>query len=184
MQRTRTTPLVLMAFLLLAGALVWSGCGDTGTTTTTGAAGALSGLEPFVANAYVTWTQNPIQTTVGDINQYRNGKLKSTIVASDPRVGGICEVTLNLDQRPDESADIWASWVLTNDKGTWVCDKQVGSTNTGYVDGSLFSQAKGTGEYEGLVSYWSQHFLGPDLLYALESPSAKSAIVGWIQKAK
>ena len=89
--------MALIAVPLLTGALAWSGCGEKGTTTTTiKPAGVLSGLEPFVANAYVTGTQNPIQTTVGEINQYRNAKLKLTVVASDPRVSGICETTFNV----------------------------------------------------------------------------------------
>jgi hypothetical protein len=186
MKRARTTSLLTLLItvcLLLAGALVWAGCGNTATPSEEAA--GLSGLDPFVGATELTNSTDPTQTQVGDITQLRNGKLTFTVVASDPRVSGTMECAFNLDLRADESATIWANWVLTNDKGTWVCDNQAGSVTSGYAEQFLFSQAKGTGQYEGLVCYMQQHMLDPltNTEMKMEPPSAKADLVGWIQKA-
>lgn len=186
MKWARTSSIALIACLLLAGALAWGGCGDKGTTTTTEPAGVLSGIDPFIGATTLTDSTNPTQTTAGDITQLRNGKLTFTVVASDPRVAGTMESAFNIDVRADESATIWGSSVLTNDKGTWVCDKFTGSVTSGYALQFIYSEAKGTGEYEGLVSYTLQHMLDPltNTDMKLEPPSAKASYLGWIQKAK
>ncbi len=177
MSGAKTTCVLITAFLLLAGALAWAGCGDQASSTE---GAVLSGLEPFVGNAMYTGAQEATATVVGDVTEYRDGKLTATVEASDPRVSGTIEVTFNLDLRSDQSATLWGSSVITNDKGSWVCDKWTGAVSSGYVEQYVFNQAQGTGEYEGYTLRVLEHLY--NIYEAMEPPSSRSAWTGWIEK--
>jgi hypothetical protein len=183
MKTARTTTLLVIAILLLAWTLTESGCGDKASSTT--ASAALSGLESFVGAAKLTESTPGTETTAGDVTQVRGVKAAFQVEASDPRASGTAEVTSNYDGRAGVSAQSWGSSVLTNSKGTWVCDAWTGAgaTDTGGKSHSfIFNVAKGTGDYEGLVMYVQWHFV--EAVSVMVPPSQGIAISGWIEKAK
>jgi hypothetical protein len=179
MKGVKTTCLVLAALLLLVAAVASAGCGDQASASENQ---VLSGLEPFVGQAALRASQSPTETVMGDVTQYRDGKLTQQVEASDPRLSGTAEVTFNLDERADGSANLWGSSLISNDKGTWVCDKWTGAVSTGYTEQYVFNQAQGTGDYEGYTLYLLQHFY--DTYETMSAPSASSAWTGWIEKTE
>ena len=72
MTGARTTCLVFAALLLLATAVAAAGCGDQASAQENQ---VLSGLEPFVGQAALIASQDPTETVVGEVTQYRDGKL-------------------------------------------------------------------------------------------------------------
>lgn len=66
---------------------------------------------------------------------------------SDPRVSGTAEVAVIFEQRPP-GTEMWGSFVLTNDGGTWRGDwtGEIDSESFHVVDGVLL----GEGDYDGL----------------------------------
>ncbi len=179
MKGPRTTTYLLIAGLLtMMGTLVWTGCGSDESATK--GTGVLSGTQPFVASSMVNKEAEGTSTEVGDITQVRGATVEYAIEATDPRVAGTFAVTYNMDQIADGSGKMWGTWVDTNTDGTWVSD-----TWTGYhaanVDTFVFGQSKGTGKYEGLVSYWLWHW---NTTYASSFQGNTPAIAasGWIGK--
>ena len=116
--------MALIACLLVAGTLAWSGCGDTSTTTTTA----------------------PCRSALRTGLVYRSHHAHEL---DKPR------------PRPR-----WATSPSSETESS--------------------REAKGTGEYDGLVSYTLQHMLDPltNTTMKPEPPSAKASYLGWIQKAK
>jgi|WetSurMetagenome_2_1015567.scaffolds.fasta_scaffold49452_2 hypothetical protein len=172
--------LLIAALLLTTGALAWAGCGS-GTSSATGT-GVVAGLDPLVAAAKLVKEAGDPETSVGGVTQIRNLKDTYEIEASDARVSGTNEVTINADLLADGSGTMWGSWVITNSKGTWVCDKWTGAIDVGTVNRFTYAEAKGTGEYEGLTLYMQQHFASGHM--EMLPPSEGYALSGWIQKSE
>lgn len=180
MKRAAVTALVAIVGLLLIGALSWAGCGGEKSSA---ADTTLSGSEPWVAAFRLVHQKEGDMTASGAVVQVRGGVLTFEVEASDPRVSGTAEITVNVDQqRPELSGTLWGSCVLTNDRGTWVCDSWTGAASNGYKDQYTFSVMKGTGEYEGLVLYSQWHFQYVNYTMKME-PSEEAAASGWIDKA-
>ena len=180
MKGARTTYLLIAAFLL-AGALALMGCGET--VSPQREAAALSGLEPFVGASMLAEQKSAgTETTVGDVTQIRGMVVVFQVEASDARASGTLEVTNNYDAST-AGATSWGSSVLTNDKGTWVCDAWNGAATVSQGDRSyIFEVAKGTGGYEGLTKYSQMYFTqAPSTMMA---PSKGIAVSGWIQKSE
>jgi hypothetical protein len=180
MRGARTTTYTLIAALLIAtGALVSVGCG--GDTPSSKGTGVLAGLKPFVSATKILKQTPGTETTAGDITQTRGLVVSYQTEASDPRASGTLEVTVNADSALDGSATMWGTSVMTNEKGTWVCDGW-----TGALDASghrfTFIEATGTGEYEGLTLYTLEYFAsGPTTMLP---PSQGMAGSGWIQESE
>jgi hypothetical protein len=93
---------------------------------------------------------NDRQFTVGDITAYRGVVGTCTDSMSDPRLSGMGRNEVSIDMRPDQSADIWGRYTLTNDGGTWE-GQWAGTVDKGYTTHRVESLLVGTGLYEGLL---------------------------------
>lgn len=176
---SRTTYTLIAALLIATGALVWVGCGSD--TSSSKGTGVLAGLNPFVSATKILKQTPGTEATAGDITQARGLAVSYQTEASDARASGAIEVTVNADLAVDGSGSMWGTYVLTNDRGTWVCDGW-----TGALDASghrfTFIKAAGTGEYEGLTLYTLGYFdSGPTTMLP---PSQGMAGSGWIQKSE
>jgi hypothetical protein len=174
--------LIAIAVFLLA-ATTLTGCGDK--TASGGSSAILSGLQPFVAGAMLKQTTDGTETTVDGVTQDRNWKYQFQVEASDPRVSGDLEVIFNADATPSGSyGKYWGTSVLSNSKGTWVCEGWNGALTTSPMHQFTFVASKGTGAYAGLELYIQWHMVenSPELL----PPSAPggTAVSGWIQKVQ
>ena len=181
MRGARTiTYLLVAALLLLAGALIWTGCG--GGSPAASATGVLSGKQPFVASSQVMKNGTGTSTAVGDVTQVRGATVTYSVEGTDPRVTGTFVVTYDMDQIADGSGRMWGTWVDTNSEGTWVCDAWSGHHGAS-GETFVFGQSKGTGKYEGLVSHWLWYWNTSD---ASSSQGSKPGIAasGWIEKAQ
>jgi hypothetical protein len=168
--------------LIIAGTLAWSGCG--GTASSGSNAAILSGLEPFVAGAMLTQTQDGTETTVDNVTQDRNWTYVYQVEASDPRASGTLEVIFNADAPKSGGAHYWGTCVLTNGKGTWVCDNWDGAMTSMPTHQFTFSASKGTGAYEGLALYIQWHMVENSTTMLSPSAVGGTAVSGWIQKAQ
>jgi hypothetical protein len=179
MKAARTTTCILiLASLLLMGAVTWTACG--GTKTSAKGTSPLMASEAFVASAAPGNQTEGTTTKAGDVTQTRNATVSYTIEATDPRVAGTYDVVYNIDQLPDGSGKMWATLKLTNDKGTWVCDSASALLDSsGHV--YVFGLAKGTGDYDGLVSVWQWYWPLNTSSFSTALPFI--AVSGWIQKA-
>jgi hypothetical protein len=178
MRTTRTsTNILMLGLLLLTGALAWAGCGSDESS----AQGTLlSRAQPFVASAAVGKQTEGATTKAGDVTQVRNATVSYKIEATDPRVAGTYDVLYNYDEAADGSGTMWATWTLTNDKGTWVCDAASAAFDAkGHT--FVFGLSKGSGAYEGLVSMWQWYW--PLNTSSFSSALPFTAVSGWIQKA-
>jgi hypothetical protein len=183
MKTTRSTTLFLMAVLLLAWTLSGSGCG--GTTQAAEVPAIVSGLDAFVGTAELSSSTEGTETTEGTVIHMRDIAAEFKIEATDPRAAGTAKITSNYDANGNVSVQSWGTSVLTNSKGTWVCDAWTGA---GLTDGSgsahsfIYNVARGTGEYEGLTMYVQWHFT--EAVSTMKPPSQGIAISGWIEKSK
>jgi hypothetical protein len=177
--RRTTSYLLILVSLLLAGALAWAGCGDDDSNSS--AQGTLlSNAEAFVASAAPGKQTAGTETKVGDVTQLRDATISYTIEATDPRVAGTYDVIYSYDEAADGSGRMWATWKLTNNDGTWVCD----AANAAFdAKGRtfVFALSKGTGAYDGLVSLWQWYW--PLNTGSFSTALPLIAVSGWIQKA-
>ncbi len=114
--------------------------------------GTIMAAEPAIAG-HETCTfdeANDREFTVGDITAYRGVVGTCTDTMSDPRLTGTGKNELSIDMRPDESADIWGTYVLVNDGGTWE-GRWAGTVDKGYTTHRVEALLVGTGDYEGLL---------------------------------
>jgi hypothetical protein len=179
MRATRTTTSILiLVSLLLVGAVIWAGCGNSGSS----AKGTpLSKSEAFVASAAPGAQGDGTITHSGTVSQVRNATVSYKVDATDPRVVGTFDVVYNLDQAADGSGKMWGTWTVTNNKGTWVCEALSGSLDSsGHT--FVFGSAKGTGAYAGLVSLWQWYWPLNTSSFSASLPLI--AVSGWIQKAQ
>jgi hypothetical protein len=180
MRRARIVYLGVAALLLVAGASFLAGCG--GKTASSGDGGAVSGLQPFVAYATVAPGGNEgTSTVVGEVTQWRDATALYKVEGSDQRVSGSFTVTYNVDTTADGNSKLWGNWVLTNDKGTWVCDGWSGAQDA-KGETYTFGISKGTGDYEGLITCWQWHWPLDNASFTVKLPLI--AVSGWIQTEK
>lgn len=181
---------------LLAGmavVIVAAACAASTSTTSAPTSGAAStttfkpvvvhdlrGMLPIVSTASLV-TDGPYESTetVGDVVQMRNAEWTYRIeTSSDPRLGGIQQVVINVDQRQsDMSARIWGTSVLSNEGGTWVGDWTGGIAAGGDVH-HVYQTAKGTGGYAGLVAHFSGWFVEAGEGF---TPDIQIVNAGWIE---
>jgi hypothetical protein len=91
-----------------------------------GCGGQAADSGPAAGKTLVIYTQRIVtqgayetKATVGDIEQWRNALWVFDQVASDDRLTGRWETTFSLDRRADLSADMWGTFTLTNNDGSW-----------------------------------------------------------------
>jgi hypothetical protein len=179
MKWARTRWLLITAFLFTSGALVWAGCGSDAAATE--GQGVLAGTTPYVAAAGLYDESTPFGVTK-----------KYAVEASDARVSGTLEMTIDADTSTSGSPNLQGSWVITNGKGTWVCDQWTGVAKDLAITGSaiqtfIYAESKGTGEYEGLTLHMQWYYAGeagprPGLSPHGYGPNSYGyAISGWIQ---
>jgi hypothetical protein len=184
MKTAKATTLLLMAVLLLAWTLSNSGCGGTAQTAADVPA-IVSGLEPFVGTAQLSSSTEGSETTEGTVTHMRDINAEFKVEATDPRASGSAKITSNYDANGNVSVQSWGTSVLTNGKGTWVCDAWTGAGLTdasGASHSFIYNVARGTGEYEGLTMYVQWHFT--EAVTTMRTPSQGIAISGWIEKNK
>jgi hypothetical protein len=171
----------MAVLLIVAAALVWTGCGSNSSSS---GSAMLSGLEPLVGGAMLTKTIDGTETTVNGVIQDRDWTYVFQVEASDPRASGTVEVKFNADASQSMNAKFWGSATLTNDKGAWVCDGWNGAMTGTPQHQFTFVPYKGTGAYDGLALYLQWHFV--ELSAEMLPPSAPggSAVSGWIQKVQ
>jgi hypothetical protein len=173
-----TTYIPILVSLLLIGALVWAGCGSSGSSAK---GSQLSNSQAFVASPAPGDQGDGTTTKVGDVTQVRNATVSYTVEATDPRVAGTFAVAYNLDQAADGSGTMWGTWTVTNNKGTWVSDAFSGALDAkGHT--FIFGSAKGTGAYASLVSLWQWYW--PLNTSSFSAALPMIAVSGWIQKAQ
>jgi hypothetical protein len=182
MRNLRIATISIAVLLIVTGALVWTGCG--GDTASGGNAAILKGLEPYVAGAMLTQTKDGTETTVGGVTQDRNWTYVYQVEASDPRASGTLEVIMNADAPKSGGAHFWGTLVLTNIKGTWVCDNWDGAMTSIPSHTFTFSPCKGTGAYDGLALYMQWHMVENSAEMLPPSAPGGTAVSGWIQKAQ
>jgi hypothetical protein len=179
MKRPRTRVLLIAAFLFTSGTLVWAGCG--GGLSSTEGQGVFAAISPYIATAGLL--EEP---AAGDVTK------TYAIEASDARVNGTLVMTIDADMATTGSPNVQGSWVLTNSKGTWVCDKWTGvdkvlATTGSAIQRFIYAESKGTGEYEGLTLHMQWYYageIGPRPHRPLNEYGPNSygyAISGWIQ---
>jgi hypothetical protein len=182
MRNLRIVRVSIAVLLVMLGAVAWSGCGEEASST--GNAAILSGLDPFVAGAMLTETKNGTETTVDNVTQDRNWTYVFQVEASDPRVSGTLEVIMNADAPRSGGAKYWGTLVLTNSKGTWVCDNWDGAMTAMPTHQFTFSACKGTGAYQGLALYIQWHMVDNSTKMLPPSALGGTAVSGWIQKVQ
>jgi hypothetical protein len=118
------------------------------------------------------------QTQNGEILQARDLVWQYQHHATDPRLDGKFEVVINYDMRPDGSADMWGTQILTNEGGTWEGPWTGVIARNGGAHYTL-QNLTGTGDYAGLVWKSQTHFeTGPE--YS-EADLPLSVTTGWIE---
>jgi hypothetical protein len=181
MRGSRIALASIMVLLVAAGALAWAGCGGKASTSNSA---ILSGLEPYVAGAMLTQTKDGTETTVDNVTQDRNWTYTFQVEASDPRAAGTLEVVFNADAPKSGGAHYWGTCVLTNTKGTWVCDSWDGAMTSLPAHQFTFSVYNGTGAYKGLALYMQWHMVQNSTQMLPPSALGGAAVSGWIQKAQ
>ncbi len=94
-------------------------------------------------------------SSIDGVTQYRDVVLDCTMTMSDPRLDGVTTVSVSIDERPDQSADIWGWAVISNDAGSWV-GRWAGTVDAGYTTHHMTGVFFGAGGYEGLRLRYSQ----------------------------
>jgi hypothetical protein len=104
----------------------------------------LTGHETCVTNN--AGTETPLE----GFTAYRGVRMTCTDTMSDLRVSGTGANEISIDMRLDGSADIWGTYVLANEDGTWE-GYWAGTVDEGYTTHRVESLLVGTGDYEGLL---------------------------------
>ena len=170
---------ISVALAVALGTVLVGGCGEKAEEAGSGTAEGRT-LIMFVCNANDEGISDPVSTTkVGDVEQNRGQVIKYTQDASDDRLDGTGELTVNNDIRDDGSSTGWGTMQITNDGGTWQ-----GSWNAASgakLNGDIYfaTNLTGTGDYEGLIC----RALGIQGAVTLGLDD-NSAYTGWIEQVK
>ena len=155
-----------------------------------GAAGtsAVGGLVPIVGTATLEEVRSEGTSAHADYLDYStviNGRVcEYAVEMSQRQISGTLEITSDIEEREDSSADVSATWVLSNDDGTWRCDYWVGYLTADATEEFGFGSAVGTGDYEGLELYLQWHSAKASGSASSATGAAESArLTGWIQSA-
>lgn len=153
-----------------------SGGNPTGTKT-------LSGLLPVAGTAVLQHVESEGTTVQANgVTQVRGRVLVYALDMAQAGVGGILEISSDLDVSADGSATVQGTWVLRSDQGTWECPSWIGYTTAGGLEEFGFGRALGTGAYEGLALFLQWH-AGTD-----EGSTASfaqwSVLTGWVERVK
>jgi hypothetical protein len=182
------TSVAVAVLLLLCAALLWAGCGPG--VVSTAEDGAIAEDGAFIAT--VVYQDNTdgwacgIARTDADSgavynHQYITQAVDFQVEASDPRVSGDVEVTMQRDIYPDKHSELYGTWTLTNSRGTWVCDNWTAAHGS---DENEFGwiEASGTGEYEGLTLCAQWHLTCSPMASGLGQGPQGFTMSGWIRK--
>jgi hypothetical protein len=164
--------------------------GDTGPSGTgTANTSVLAGLVPVAGTATLERVKSE-----GTATQERHGDYASRVTGrelvfwvetSQPGVSGTLEITSDLDVRADCSADVRATWILSNDQGAWQCASSPGYLTADGAEQFGFGKAAGTGGYEGMTLYLQWHSTQePDSAISGAESSGSILVTGWIQSAE
>ncbi len=91
----------------------------------------------------------------GDVEQIRGMILSGPTLNSDARVSGPATVHVNIDIRPDQSADLWGTATIEGPDGTWT-GPFTGFVEAGYTTHRMTAVMRGAGAYEGLQYRYTQ----------------------------
>jgi hypothetical protein len=145
---------ILLALGLIGFAALAAGCGEEAP-----AAGPAAGKTLIIyTQKIVTQGAYETKTKVGDIDQWRDAVWVFDQVASDNRLSGRWETAFSVDQRADLSADMWGTFTLTNEGGTWE-GEWTGMIAKGGTTHYMLTDATGTGDYKGLEYHSQAHFV-------------------------
>ena len=117
---------------------------STWTGTILPAPPPINGHETCRTDAYGT------ETLTDGITAYRGVVLACTDKMTDPSVSGTGRLDVSIDMRADESADIWGTYVLTNDDGAWN-GFAFGTIDVGYTTHRVEAVLTGSGDYAGML---------------------------------
>jgi hypothetical protein len=95
------------------------------------------------------------ETIVDGVTQVRELNLKCTGDVSDPRVDGPFEVTVNIDEIGDQSADLRGTSRISMPNGSWE-GSWTGTVAVGYTTHRMEGVLAGSGAYTGLEYRWTQ----------------------------
>lgn len=174
--------------LVITDMTVQSGGGATSATGTAGTF-ALSGLVPVAGTAVLQQVKSDGATiAAGDSSfvERVTGQVQVfSLQTSQPEIGGALELTTDLYIRTDGSADVRGRWVLTNDRGTWLCDAWSGYRSADGAEEFGSGSAAGAGRYEGLTLYLQWHFqrVAGSTIPGMGSAESVS-ITGWVQSVE
>ncbi len=160
--------LAAAAVLLIGGAFLlagWLGLGGMAgppivtptpaATSTPTAAPTLAPTLPAVTSPIdVTGTitcslTGGVSTRVGTVDQYRGVAIPCGMTLTDARVSGLVSTVMDIDQQPDESAEIWGRSTITNTGGAWRGAWR-GTVDAGYTFHHVAGVYIGSGGYAGL----------------------------------
>lgn len=109
----------------------------------------------FESGPTVTGTETCSTTTTGrtfaagELTAYRGVSLRCVDTMGDSRLSGTRTLRLSIDERADESAELWGTTALENDDGAWE-GFFFGTVDPGYTTHRVQTLMRGTGSYEGL----------------------------------
>jgi hypothetical protein len=90
-----------------------------------------------------------VPTKVGSVEQYRGVAIPCGLTLSDARVSGAVSTVMDIDQQPDESAEVWGTSTITNSGGIW-SGAWRGTVDAGYTVHHVAGVYIGSGGYESL----------------------------------
>ena len=129
-----------------------------------------------------TWRARARPSRRTDVTQVRGRVLAYALDMSQAGVGGVLEISSDLDVSADGSATVQGAWVLRNDQGTWECPSWIGYTTADGPEEFGFGRALGTGAYEGLALFLQWH-AGTDA-GSTASIAQWSVVTGWVERVK
>ncbi len=99
--------------------------------------------------------------------------------ATDPRLDGTLAIKINVDLRPDGSAEMWGTWELTHAGGTWA-GPWTGTIAPGKTTHCLLGSGNGSGGHAGLAWHWQGRFIEGSEGF---TPDVEVVTTGWIEPA-
>jgi hypothetical protein len=158
------------------------GGGKTPSAGNAAGTSAIAGLVPVMGTATLEQVKSEgTAVSSGDVTRLKGRVLVYRLDMSQSGISGTFEITIDL-QRRAQGGDIWASWVLSNDQGTWECTSWVGTLSADGLEQFGYGGAFGTGAYEGLTLYLQWHSTQEPGSTALAAESG--TVTGWIESAE
>jgi hypothetical protein len=161
--------------------------GDTGPLGT-GPAGTsvIAGLVPVVGTAVPGQVKSQGSAVRSGTGTRVTGQVQEFLLdTSQPGISGTLEMTSELFVHADGSADVNATWVLTNNQGTWRCTSWLGYRTADGIEEFGYGSAPGDGGFAGLTLYLQWHSTkAPGASVTGAGATESITITGWIQPAE